>query len=82
VTLASARPAWSNPGMDDAKRASEIRVRAQALRVQGGKLKARAEAMPAGQMREMLTQQAKILIDGASDLDDQALALTPPVGAA
>ncbi len=68
--------------MDDAKRAAEIRSRAQAIRVQGGKLKARADTLPPGAMREMLAKQAEILVKGASDLDDQALALTPAIGAA
>jgi hypothetical protein len=68
--------------MDDRRRADEIRARAQAIRDQGRKLKARAEQMPPGQMREMLASQAKILTDGAGDLEKQALALMPTVGTA
>jgi hypothetical protein len=68
--------------MDDRRRADDIRVRAKAIREQGRKLKARAESMPPGQMREMLASQAKILTDGAGDLEERALALTPTVGTA
>ena len=68
--------------MEDRRRADEIRARAQAIREQGRKLRARAEAMPPGQMREMLAGQAAILTDGAGDLEARALAMTPTVGTA
>ncbi|HTX48851.1 MAG TPA: hypothetical protein VME40_05605 [Caulobacteraceae bacterium] len=68
--------------MDDRQRAAEIRARAQAIRDQARKLTARAEQLPPGRMREMLIGQAKILTDGAGDLEKQALALMPTVGTA
>jgi len=68
--------------MDDAIRAIEIRARAARLREQGHKLRARAEALAPGTMRDMLTGQAAILVDGAGELETRALALTPPVGSA
>ena len=68
--------------MDDADRAAEFQARARAIREQGRKLKARAEALPQGQMRDMLTSQAAILVDGASSLEERALAFMPTVGTA
>jgi len=68
--------------MDDRQRAIDIRARALAIREQARKLKARAEQMPSGQMREMLAAQAKILTDGAGDLEKRALTLMPTVGTA
>jgi hypothetical protein len=68
--------------MDDADRARDLRARAGRIRDQGRKLKARADSLPPGAMREMLAAQAKILADGAYDLETQALALAPPLGTA
>jgi hypothetical protein len=68
--------------MDDAERATQTRARARAIREQGRRLKARAERMPEGRMREMLTGQAAILVKAADDLEGQALALAPPMGTA
>lgn len=68
--------------MDDAERSAQTRARAQAIRDQGRKLKARAERMPEGRMRDMLTGQAAILVKAADDLESQALALAPPMGTA
>jgi hypothetical protein len=68
--------------MDDTDRAAEFRTRARAIRDQGRRLKARAEAMPPGRMRDMLATQADILAEGANKLEARALELTPPVGTA
>ena len=68
--------------MDDAERSTQTRARARAIREQGRRLKARAERMPEGRMREMLTGQAAILVKAADDLEGQALALAPPMGTA
>jgi len=68
--------------MDDTDRAAEFRTRARAIRDQVRRLKARANAMPPGQMRDMLATQADILADGARKLEARALELTPPVGTA
>jgi len=68
--------------MDDHSQAVRVRARAQALADQGRKLRARAEAMPPGRMREMLAAQAVLLIEGGRDLELKALELEPAVGSA
>jgi len=68
--------------MDDARLAAEIRTRAQHIRDQARRLEARAGGLPAGAMRDMLAGQAKILAQGADDLEARALALAPAVGTA
>ena len=68
--------------MYDHKRAADIRARARAIREQGRKLRARADSLPPGRMQEMLTGQAKILVDRADDLDVEALGIMPTVGTA
>jgi hypothetical protein len=68
--------------MDDADRDAELRDRARRIREQAQKLAARAAAMPAGPMQEMLARQAEILHAGAGELDAQALALAPAQGTA
>jgi len=68
--------------MDDHAQAVSIRVRAQALADQGRKLRDRADALPPGRMREMLTAQAALLIDGGRDLELKALELEPAAGSA
>jgi hypothetical protein len=65
--------------MDDA---SDLIARARRIRDQARRLQARAESLPPGPMREMLTGQAAIMANGADDLDAQALALASPVGTA
>jgi hypothetical protein len=68
--------------MNDTDRARDLRARAGRIRDQSRKLKARADSLPPGAMREMLAGQAKIMADGAYDLETQALALAPPLGTA
>jgi hypothetical protein len=68
--------------MDDASRAHDLRARAARLRDQAVKIADRAESLPAGTMADMLVGEAKILLDAARALESQALALTPPLGAA
>ena len=66
--------------MDDVARALEIRARAERLREQGHKLRARADALAPGTMRDMLTGQAAILVDGAGELETRALEMMPTLG--
>jgi len=68
--------------MDDADRAADIRARANRIREQARRLRARADGLAPGPMRDMLTSQAAILAKGADDLDVQALAMAPPAGTA
>lgn len=68
--------------MDDSDQAIHLRTRAQAVREQGLKLLERAEAMPAGRMREMLEGEAAILVGAARDLENRALELIPAAGTA
>ena len=68
--------------MDAADQASRLRSRARSIAEQGRKLRARAEAMPRGRMREMLEAQAVLLIDGGRDLELKALGLEPAAGSA
>ena len=68
--------------MDDAARAADLRARATRLRAQAVKVADRAESLPPGTMADMLIGEAKILLEAAQALESQALAFTPPLGAA
>ena len=68
--------------VESAAQAASLRARAKALRLQGVRLKARADRMPEGTMRHMLTVQAQMLQDGAREIEARALEFDPALGTA